>query len=99
MRSKGALVSTMSERWASLRDREALGDVLSPDDLADAREIEGMDPEVQAYVLQMRELERYLEGKRGEHATASDHQLVLRALSARSTRCTEPACTGHRSRP
>ncbi|MFT3928097.1 MAG: hypothetical protein QM778_36550 [Myxococcales bacterium] len=75
-------MSTLTERWASLRDREALGDVLSPSELADAGRIESLDPDVQTYVHQMRELETYLEGKRGEHATAPDHQLVLRALSA-----------------
>lgn len=75
-------MSTLTERWVNLRDREAVGDALSPAELAAVGEIEGIDPEVQAYVAQMRELETYLEGKHGEHPTTPDHQLVLRALSA-----------------
>jgi hypothetical protein len=75
-------VSTLVERWANLRDREALGDALNAAELDDVVKIENEDPEVQAYVSQMRELESYLEGKPGEHPTTPDHQLVLRALSA-----------------
>jgi len=75
-------MSTLVERWASLRDREASGDALTADEQSELGRIEGVDPDVQRYVMQMRELEGYLEGKRGEHATAPDHQLVLRALSA-----------------
>jgi hypothetical protein len=75
-------MSTLSERWAVLRDREALGELLSSPELEDANNIEGSDPEVRSYVMQMRELESYLEGKRGTLPTAPDHQLVLRALSA-----------------
>ncbi len=74
-------MSTLVERWSSLRDREALGDALDASERADLEAIERA-PEIQVYLAQMRELEGYLEGKEGEHPKTPDHQLVLRALSA-----------------
>ena len=55
-------MSTGSERWAQLRDREAVGEPLSEQDLHELEMLELTDPAARAYAGQMRELEGYLDG-------------------------------------
>jgi RNA polymerase sigma-70 factor (ECF subfamily) len=87
--SQAVVLGSDSERWTALRDREALGEPLSAAELEELVAFEASDPEVLAYVAQMRELEGYLQAAREGRLTSADRELVRRALSA--VRVTSPS--------
>jgi RNA polymerase sigma-70 factor (ECF subfamily) len=70
-----------AQRWSVLRDREALGGVLLPEEQEDLTLLEAKEPEVWAYVAQVRALELYFD-TRGEPAAPLDDSLIERAVEA-----------------
>jgi hypothetical protein len=85
-------VTSAFERWAALRDREALGEVLSADEQAEAQRIEAEQQGVRACVAKGRELEQYLSEGQGRRLDRSDRDMVQRALAA--LRVTSPSVRG-----
>lgn len=74
------------DRWAELRDREALSEPLSEQERKEAESLELSDPLVRAQAAPLRELSRMLERASLERPTAEDRDMVDRVL--RSVRVT-----------
>jgi len=75
-------MSTGVERWAELRDREAVGDPVSAEELKECDVLEASDPLVRAQAAPFRELSRMLDRASMERATTTDRDIVDRALLA-----------------
>ena len=79
-----------AQRWCVLRDREALGEVLGPDELEELTRLETRDPEVWAFVAQVRALELFFDSSslaRGGAAreapqSGAEHELAARSVAA-----------------
>jgi RNA polymerase sigma-70 factor (ECF subfamily) len=74
-------ISIGAQRWCTLRDREALGEPLLPEEVEEAALLEAKEPEVWAYVAQVRALELYFD-TRVEARAPIDGELVDRAVEA-----------------
>lgn len=85
-------MTSVLERWAALRDREALGEVLNAAEQAEAERIEAEEQALHACVAKARELEQYLAGVHGRRLDAGDRDMVRRALSA--LRVSSPSMRG-----
>jgi RNA polymerase sigma factor (sigma-70 family) len=70
-----------AQRWCALRDREALGEPLLPDEVEELALLEAREPEVWAYVAQIRALEQYFD-PRTEPKPPIDGTLIDRAVEA-----------------
>jgi RNA polymerase sigma-70 factor, ECF subfamily len=70
-----------AQRWCALRDREALGEPLQPDEVEELALLEAREPEVWAYVAQIRALELYFD-PRTEPKPPIDGSLIERAVEA-----------------
>ena len=80
--SSAAALGTGAQRWCAQRDREAVGEPLTPDELSELSELEARDAEVWAFVAQVRALELYLDGA-GDGTPRPEHrELVDRTLLA-----------------
>lgn len=73
-------MSTGVERWAELRDREAVGEPVSEEELRECDLLESSDPLVRAQAAPLRELSRMLDRASMERPTATDRDIVDRAL-------------------
>jgi len=86
VRPGGATAQVLGEsaqRWCVQRDREASGETLSTDELAELSSIEKHDAEVWAFVAQVRALEGYLDTpSEGEARDPVARELVERTLLA-----------------
>lgn len=69
-------------RWAALRDREALGESLAPDEHEELTQLEARDAEVWAYVAQVRALELFFDAAREGPQSAVEHELAARSVAA-----------------
>ena len=77
-----AVLGPGAGHWCAQRDREAIGQVLRADELAELAELEARDPEVWAYVAQVRALELYLDAPRSGPAYLHGGTLAARAVAA-----------------
>ena len=59
-----------AQRWCVLRDREALGESLGPDEHEELTQLEARDPEVWAFVAQVRALELFFDSSQARAGTA-----------------------------
>jgi len=73
-------MTTSVDRWAELRDREALSDPLSESERQEAESLELSDPLVRAQAAPLRELSRMLERASLERPAAEDRDMVDRVL-------------------
>lgn len=71
-----------AQRWCALRDREALGDLLDVDEHAELATLEAREPEVWAFVAQIRALESYFEQPAKIGSESEEQPLVERAIQA-----------------
>ncbi|MET0287196.1 MAG: hypothetical protein ABW352_22115 [Polyangiales bacterium] len=70
-----------AQRWCALRDREALGEPLVPEEQQEVALLEAKEPEVWAFVAQVRALELYFD-TRTKVGAPIDGTLVERAVEA-----------------
>ncbi len=75
-------MTTSVERWAELRDREALGEPVSEEELKECDLLEASDPQVHPLAAPFRELSRMLDRASMERQTSTDRDIVDRALLA-----------------
>ncbi|HEY6877384.1 MAG TPA: sigma factor-like helix-turn-helix DNA-binding protein, partial [Polyangiales bacterium] len=68
-----------AQRWCALRDREALGEPLLPEEIEEVALLEAKEPETWAYVAQVRALELYFD-PRTEPRGPIDGTMVQRAV-------------------
>jgi DNA-directed RNA polymerase specialized sigma24 family protein len=71
-----------AQRWCALRDREALGGMLGPAEVAEVTALEARDAEVWAFVAQVRALELFFDASRDDPHAAPEHELAARAVAA-----------------
>lgn len=71
-----------AQRWCGLRDREALGESLAPDEHEELTQLEARDAEVWAFVAQVRALELFYDSAREAPQTAVEHELAARSVAA-----------------
>ncbi|MDB4974268.1 MAG: ECF-family polymerase sigma factor [Myxococcaceae bacterium] len=69
-------------RWCAQRDRQAIGESLRRNELEELAELEARDPEVWAFVAQVRALELYFEAPRTEPTVQPQPAWVARAVAA-----------------
>jgi DNA-directed RNA polymerase specialized sigma24 family protein len=81
-RERAAEHKARLESWGALRDREAVGEVLTDEELDECAVIERNDPVVHASAEQVRELEHALNRATLLSATDEDRTLVERVLRA-----------------
>jgi RNA polymerase sigma factor (sigma-70 family) len=96
VRRRGTVAGNLgagAQRWCALRDREALGEVLSASEQAELSALEARDAEVWAFVAQVRALELYFDPARVEPQLSDHHALVERAVLA--LQVTAPSASRH----
>jgi len=71
-----------AQRWCGLRDREALGESLAPDEHEELTRLEARDAEVWAFVAQVRALELFYDSVREAPQSAVEHELAARSVAA-----------------
>ena len=77
-----AVVGPGAGHWCAQRDREAVGQVLRADEQAELAQLEARDPEVWAFVAQVRALELYLDAPRSGPSAFQGGTLAARAVAA-----------------
>ncbi|MEY4511675.1 MAG: hypothetical protein RLZZ450_3797 [Pseudomonadota bacterium] len=71
-----------AQRWCALRDREALGESLAPDEHEELTQLEARDAEVWAFVAQVRALELFFDAARETPQSGVEHELAARSVAA-----------------